>query len=126
MSMRSPLARVRGLGASHSGFEHWRAQRITALALIPLSVWLVASLIALAGAGHAEVAAWMRSPWNAALNVLFIAAFFHHAQLGVQVIIEDYVHDEFLKVATLIGVKFLAVLLAMVSIFAVVQVATGG
>ncbi len=126
MSLRTPLARVRGLGASRDGLAHWRAQRLTALALIPLSVWLVGWLIALAGASHAEVVAWIRSPWNAALHVLFIAAFFHHAQLGVQVIIEDYVQDEFLKVATLVGVKFLAVLLAMISIVAVLQVATGG
>ena len=126
MSMRTPLARVRGLGASHGGLEHWRAQRLTALALIPLSLWFVGSLIALADASHAEVVGWMQSPITAALNVLFIAGFFHHAQLGVQVIIEDYVQDEFLKVATLVAVKFLAVLLAMVSIFAVVMVATGG
>lgn len=126
MTMRTPLARVRGLGASRGGLEHWRAQRLTALALIPLSLWFVGSLIALAGASHSQVVAWMHSPWVAALNVLFIVGFFHHAQLGVQVIIEDYVQDEFLKVTTLIGVKFLAVLLATVSSFAVVMVATGG
>jgi len=126
MGLRTPVARVRGLGASRGGLEHWRAQRLTALALVPLALWFVASMAAHADDGHAALVAWMARPGVAALHVMFIAALFYHAQLGVQVVVEDYVPSDFARITTLVCVKFFSALLAIISILAVVRVATGG
>ncbi len=124
-SLRTPLARVRGLGSAKSGTAHWWAQRLTALALIPLSIWFVASVVALAGAGHADVAAWLGSPVPAGLMILLIVATFHHAQLGLQVVIEDYVHHEGLKVASIVAVKGAAIVLGLISVLSVLSLLFG-
>jgi len=126
MGLRTPIGRVRGLGASRGGLEHWWVQRLTAAALVPLGLWFVVSLVAHAGDSHAAVVAWMAKSWVAALHVMFIAVVFYHAQLGVQVVVEDYVPGHFVRVATLVCVKFLSLLLAIISILAVVRVASGG
>lgn len=125
-SMRTPLARVRGLGSAKEGVHHWWAQRLTAIALVPLSLWFVVSVAGLAGMDHAEAAAWVGSPTVTVLLVLLVAATFWHAQLGVQVVIEDYVHNEAVKLVALIAVKFAAVLLAVATIVAVLRLAFGG
>ena len=125
-SMRTPLARVRGLGSAKEGVHHWWAQRLTALALVPLTLWFVVSVAGLAGMDHAGAVAWIGSPPVTVLLVLLIAATFWHAQLGVRVVIEDYVHSEAVKLVALIAVKFAAVLLAIASIFAVLRLAFGG
>ena len=119
MSMRSPLARVRGLGSAKDGTGHWWAQRLTALALIPLTVWFCVSVIALTGADYAAVAAWVASPVVAGLLILLVAAVFYHAVLGLQVVIEDYVHHEGSKLALLLAVKALAIVLALSGILSV-------
>ncbi|MBM3537573.1 MAG: succinate dehydrogenase, hydrophobic membrane anchor protein [Alphaproteobacteria bacterium] len=126
VSMRSDLARVRGLGPAHDGVGHWWAQRLTALALVPLTLWFVASVVGLAGADHATVAEWIARPLPAVLLVLLIVATFHHAQLGVQVVIEDYVHVEGLKVGLILAVKGLSVLLAVMALFAVLRIFSWG
>lgn len=126
MRLRTPLSQARGLGAAREGLHHWWTQRLTALALIPLSLWLVAALISIVGADYATAAAWVRSPVVAVLLLLFIAAAFHHAQLGMQVVLEDYVHGEWAKVATIILSKFLMIALGFVAGFAVLRVALGG
>jgi succinate dehydrogenase / fumarate reductase, membrane anchor subunit len=126
MSLRSPLARVRGLGSAKEGVEHWWMQRLTAVALVPLSLWFVAAIICHASADHGAMRAWLGSPLVAVPMLLLIAATFHHAQLGIQVVIEDYVHHEGLKVTSLILVKLLAVLLGVASLFAVLKLAFGG
>ncbi|MFQ6023502.1 MAG: succinate dehydrogenase, hydrophobic membrane anchor protein [Acidiferrobacterales bacterium] len=126
MSLRTPLAHVRGLGSAKEGTHHWWMQRLTAVALVPLSLWFVAFIVALATAEHGTVVEWIRSPVVTVLLLLFIVAVFHHAQLGLQVIIEDYVHGEWLKVTSLIIMKFAAVALAFASIVAVLRVAFGG
>jgi succinate dehydrogenase / fumarate reductase membrane anchor subunit len=123
---RSTLGRVRGLGSAKEGVQHWWVQRLTALALIPLSIWLVASLVAHTGASYAAVRAWLGQPVTVGLLVLLLAATFHHAQLGLQVVIEDYVHHEGAKIALLILVKAAAVVLALAGILAVLFVAFGG
>ena len=92
MGFRSPLGKVRGLGSAKDGTHHWWMQRLTALALIPLAIWFVVSVVSLLGQPHAAFLAWVKNPVSATLLVLLIAATFHHAQLGVQVVIEDYVH----------------------------------
>ena len=126
MQFRSPIGRVRGLGSAKDGTQHWWMQRVTALALIPLAIWFVASIVALTGKDHAAFTAWVKNPVSATLLVVLIAATFHHAQLGVQVVIEDYVHGEGTKIASILAVKGLAVLLAGVGIVSVLRIAFGG
>ncbi len=125
-SMRTPMGRVRGLGSAKDGFHHWWMQRLTAVALVPLVLWFVVSVAGMAGMDHAAAVAWIGSPAVTVLLVLLIAATFWHAQLGVQVVIEDYVHGEGCKLAALIAVKFAAVLLAVATIVAVLRLAFGG
>ena len=100
-------------------------QRITAVALVPLAVWLVASLVAIGAADHARTVQWIRSPAVSVALLLTIAAVFHHAQLGMQVIIEDYVHAEAMKIAALIAIKLLAVAVAAIAAFSVLMIAFG-
>lgn len=126
MSFRTPMGRARGLGSARDGAGHWWAQRLTSIALVPLTLWFVASVVSLAGASHAEVAAWLGAPVPAVLMILMIVATFHHAQLGLQVVIEDYVHSEGLKIAGIVLVKFAAAALGLVSVFAVLRIAFGG
>jgi succinate dehydrogenase / fumarate reductase membrane anchor subunit len=124
--MATPLSRARGLGSAKEGVHHWWAQRVTALALVPLALWFVIAVITSTGMSHAEFRAWVGSPFNAVLLVLLIAATFHHAQLGVQVVIEDYIHHEAAKIGLILLAKGLAVLLAALGIFAVLKVALRG
>ena len=126
MSLRTDLGKVRGLGSAKEGTHHWWAQRLTAIALIPLVLWFVASVAGLAGADIGPVRAWIAQPVTAILLVLLIGVTFHHMQLGLQVVIEDYVHAEWLKIAGIILVKFAAVLLAAASAFAVLKIAFAG
>lgn len=123
MTMRTPIARVRGLGSAKNGTHHWWMQRLTAIALVPLTVWFVISVIRFAGADHAQVSTWLASPLTAVLMLLLIVATFHHLQLGLQVVIEDYVHGEAVKLGCIIGVKLASVALAVAAIFAVLKVA---
>lgn len=122
MIRRSQLGRVRGLGSAKTGVDHWWAQRITAVALIPLVIWFVVSVITLTSAPHASVIAWLGNPLSATLMVVLIGATFHHAQLGLQVVIEDYVHSEGSRLALIILVKFAAILLGTGSVIAVLKI----
>ena len=124
--LRSPLGRALGLGSAKEGVEHWWAQRLTSLALIPLSLWFVASVIAHIGTGHAEFSAWLSSPVTAVLMILTVGVTFHHTASGLQVVVEDYVHTEWVKLAVLIAVRFACFVLAAVGIFAVLKIAFGG
>jgi succinate dehydrogenase / fumarate reductase membrane anchor subunit len=126
MSLRSPLGRARGLGSAKSGTDHWWAQRLTALALIPLVIWFVVSMIMVTGADHDAALAFIGSPINAVLLLLLIVAVFWHGQLGLQVVIEDYVHTKWLKVALIIVVKGAAIFLGVASVYAVIAIALGG
>ncbi len=123
MSLRTPLARVRGLGSAKDGTHHWWMQRVTAVALVPLSIWFVVSMIKLTGADHTAVTAWLATPATAVLMLLFIVATFYHLQLGMQVVIEDYVHGEAMKIACLMCVKLGSFALAVASAFSVLKVA---
>ena len=126
MNLRTPLGRVRGLGSAREGAGHWWAQRITSLALVPLVLWFVASLASMTGADHATVAAWMSSRWVAVTMVLLIGVTFYHTQLGLQVVIEDYIHSEWLKLTASMVVKFGSIVLGLLSLFSVFSVALGG
>jgi succinate dehydrogenase / fumarate reductase membrane anchor subunit len=119
MSLRSPLGRVRGLGSAKDGTTHWWAQRLTALALIPLTVWFCGAVVSMTGADYPAVAAWIASPVVAGLLVLLIATTFYHAALGLQVVIEDYVHGEMPKIVLVLIVKALAIVLALSGILSV-------
>ncbi len=125
MSLRSPLGRVRGLGSAKEGVNHWWAQRLTALALIPLAVWFVISLLVLTGADHAAVRAWAASPVVAGLLILLLIATFYHAYLGLQVVVEDYVHGEGLKLLLLLTIKGAAWLLAVIGVVSVLVLLLG-
>jgi len=125
MSLRSPLARARGLGAAHNGTHHWWIQRLTSIALLPLLLWFAVSFASLAAADHATASAWLRGPINAILMLALIASLFHHMQLGLQVVIEDYVHGHALKFVALIAIKYGTALLAIAAVFAVLKVAFG-
>ena len=126
MEMRSPLARVRGLGSSNDGIHHWWVQRLTGLALIPLVLWFVFYAVALASADLATVKAWVGAHYNPVLLILLIICMFHHGQLGLQVVIEDYIHKESVKVTSLLLVKGGALLLGACSAFAVLRLTFEG
>ena len=125
MSLRTQLARVRGLGSAKEGTDHWWGQRLSAIALVPLTIWFVASVAALAGADHQTLTDWVSSPLVASVLVLLVIATFYHAYLGLQVVIEDYVHHEGVKIASLILVKGASILLAVVGILSVLVLLFG-
>ena len=125
MKFRTPLARVRGLGSARAGTHHWWMQRLTAIALVPLSMWFVASLISVVSADHATVIAWLHSPLVAILCCALIVATFYHGQLGLQVVLEDYVHSEWLKLTGIVLMNLLSLLLAATCLFAVLSIAFG-
>lgn len=126
MSLETRLARVRGLGSAKDGTHHWWAQRVTAVALVPLTLWFAISVAGMAGGTYAEAAAWVGAPLNTVLLLLLIAATFHHLQLGIQVVLEDYVHAEGAKIVALMLVKFACAILAVASGYAVLRVAFVG
>ena len=121
--LRSPLGRALGLGSAKEGVEHWWRQRTTALALVPLTIWCVIWVIAMAGADLAAMVAWMHNPISAVLMIVLIVATFYHAALGLQVVIEDYVHSEGLRLATLIVMRGLCVLFVVRGVLAVLTLA---
>ncbi len=122
---RTPLKNVRGLGAAKTGTEHFVYQRLTATALVVLATWFLIFVLSLVGADHATASAAIAKPWNAIPVVGLLIAMFWHAQIGLQVILEDYIHNSLLALALQTLVKFIAVLGAIVSIFAVVRIALG-
>jgi succinate dehydrogenase / fumarate reductase membrane anchor subunit len=115
--MRSQLGRARGLGSAKSGSANWWAERLTSVALLPLALYFVVSVILLRGAGHAAMVAYMAEPWNAVLFLLLIGAMFSHLSMGMQAVIEDYVHHDAQRIASLLAVKggiwFLALICAV-------------
>lgn len=122
-AMRTGLGRARGLGSAKDGVGHWWAQRASALALVPLTLWFVFGIVALAGSPQPRVQAWIGHPVNSVLLLLLLAATFHHLVLGVQVVIEDYIHHEGGKLALLLGVKALAWLFGLAGVLAVLRIA---
>lgn len=125
MSLQTPLARVRGLGSAKEGVHHWWAQRLTAVALAPLSLWFIYSLVIVTGADYATVVSWLATPLNAVLMLLFIISLYYHVVLGIQVVIEDYIDSEWQKIVCLILVKFLAWLAGLSAAIAILKVYLG-
>lgn len=125
MSLRSPLNRARGLGSAKEGVHHFWVQRVSAVALIPLTLWFVFSVAQLSSASYAAVKHWVSSPSVTVALVLFIATMLYHSVLGVQVVIEDYVAGEGRKLVLLLLSKFAHAVLAAAGIFAVLKIALG-
>lgn len=125
MSLRTPLHEARGLGSAKEGVGHWWNQRLTAIALVPLTLWFGFSVALLGTADYYTVVDWIAHPVNAVLLTLLLAVGFWHGALGIQVVIEDYVASEWKKITLLLLVQFAAAVLALAGIFAVLYIALG-
>jgi len=125
MSMRTPLGRVRGLGSAKSGTEHWWLQRVTAIANIPLVIFLVFFVIRHLGASRAEIVASIANPFVAILLALTFVSVLWHMRLGLQVVIEDYVHGHVAKFASLLANSFVTVLLGVAALYAILKMSFG-
>jgi succinate dehydrogenase / fumarate reductase, membrane anchor subunit len=123
MSLRSPLGKVRGLGSARNGTHHWWMQKVTAVALIPLTIWFVSSIVQMTQADYGTVVKWMSSPVVAVLLVLFIITGMYHLKLGLQVIIEDYFHTEGAKIALQLLITFGCVLVGTAAVFSILKIA---
>jgi succinate dehydrogenase / fumarate reductase membrane anchor subunit len=123
MSLRSPLGRVLGRGAAGEGVHHWWLQRVTAIALIPLTLWFAGSLLGLPLQSHAEVRGWLGQPWIAVPAILLVVTLAWHSKLGVQVVIEDYVHGKGAKTTLLLLSIFTHVGAAVAGTFAILVLA---
>ncbi len=125
-NLRNPLARVLGQGSAKEGVHHWWVQRLTSVALVPLTVWFVVSLLSLPSLDHATVVAWMGQLWTAVFLILLVLTAAWHSQLGVRVVVEDYVHGSGAKALTLALVTFFHVVVAVAGVLAILKVALGG
>ena len=119
-SMRSELGRVRGLGSAHHGIQHWWLQRLSAIALVPLTIWFLYSVL---NTTPETAAHFIAQPLNALLAALLVVCTFQHMQLGLQVVIEDYVHDTAWKFFGLIAVKFLSFGIAAACLLSIILIA---
>jgi len=126
MSLRSPLSKAIGLGSAKHGFSHWWLQRVTAIALVPLVVWFVVSVISLIGGSHSDAVTWLSSPFNATIMLLFVLSALFHGQTGLQVVIEDYIHIKWLNLSLLLLIKFAAAIMAVLATISVLKVVLGG
>ena len=126
MSLRTPLGKVLGRGSAGDGTSHWWVQRVTAIALIPLTLWFVASLIAFAGSDYATFILWLRAPFVTVLMVLLLIALFHHMSLGLRVLIEDYVHSDWARISAVVATQLTCYALASAGIFAALRISFSG
>jgi len=124
-TFRTELGRVRGLGSAKEGVHHWWMQRVSAIALVPLTLWFVSALVAHTGADYATTRGWLGAPATFGLMLLLVGATFYHAQLGVQVVIEDYVHHEGWKIALILLTKLASLALVLGAIVALLVIAFG-
>ena len=120
---RSQLGRARGVGAGHSGVGHWRAERITSIALVPLTLWFIYAMLHLLGEPQPAVAAWVGNPINATLLLVLIAITFQHMHLGLQVVCEDYVSNKWQMALMILGAKAASLVLGLLASVAVLKMA---
>ena len=125
MSLRTPLGRVLGLGSAKDGASHWWGQRVSAVALLLLGLWFAFALATMSGFSHAEVIAFVAKPINGVLLLLLTAALAYHSYLGIQVVIEDYIHAPGSKVLSLLLSRFLHALLGVAGIYAILKIGLG-
>ena len=126
MSLRSPLSRVLGSGSAKEGTDHWWEQRVTAIALVILGAWFLLSIRGLDSYSEANLVNWMADPMNAVMLLLLTITLVWHSLLGVQVVIEDYVHGPAIKLVSLLLSKFAHVFLGIAAVFAILRVSLGG
>jgi len=124
--LRSPLAKAKGLGASSDATHHFWIQRLTALALIPLTLWLGFSVAMLPDANYATVVTWLQSPFNAVMMSLVVILGFHHAHLGMQVIFEDYISNQSKRITAILAVKFISYFMMALGVYSILKIALGG
>ena len=122
--MRSPLGRALGLGSARDGVEDWWLERISAVALVPLTIWFTVLIVVHTGDDYAALIAWLRTPLTTTLMVLLLIALFQHSALGLQVVIEDYVHSG-IKIPLLVGMRLGCLALAVAGIVAILKIALG-
>jgi succinate dehydrogenase / fumarate reductase, membrane anchor subunit len=120
--MRSPLGRAAWLGSAKEGVEHWWQERVTAVALVPLTLWFVASIVAHGGSDYAVLVAWLKTPFATLMIMLLLIALFYHTALGLQVVIEDYVHSA-VKIPALVSMRLGCLVCAVAGILAMAQIA---
>ncbi len=125
MSLQSPLRKALGLGSAKEGVGHWWAQRLTAIALVPLGLWFVFSMLGLDYGSYDIVRAWIAAPAHAILLILLLVTLLYHACLGLQVVIEDYLQGV-ARVVALIGMQFMVIVMAAGGLYAVVVISVGG
>lgn len=125
MSLRTPLGRVLGLGTAREGTEHWWAQRVSAVALLLLGAWFVIAIVLLDSLDYAAAVAFVGAPWNGVLLTLLSVMLAYHSYLGVQVVVEDYVHAPGIKVVSLMLSRFAHILVAVAAVYAVLRVGIG-
>ena len=126
MAHDTPIKRVRGLGSAHHGAHHWLVQRFTAIGNLVLSIWLIASIIGLPDLGYATVSKWLAQPVSATAMILLVISTFWHARLGLQVLIEDYLHNSGTKFAALAALNLAVIGGGAYAIFSVASLAFGG
>ena len=124
-NMRSPLARATGLGSAREGTGTWWAERVSAVVLVPLTLWFFGSIIAHTGSDYSSFVAWVRAPLVTTMMILLLVALFHHTALGLQVVIEDYVHSD-AKFATMIAMRLGCAALGIAGIVATLRIAFSG
>lgn len=125
VSYRTPLARARGLGSAKHGAGHWLSERVTSVALVPLSLWAVVAALSLSKTGYDGAVAWLHNPANAVLSVLLLAVGFQHMHAGLRVVVEDYIHTPLNRSLLLLANLFVCVLGASLAIFCILKVAFG-
>jgi len=125
MNYRTSLANVLGLGSAKTGSHHWWMQRISAIALIPLTFWMVAFIKQLSDADHSQISAWLAEPLNSLLAVSFVIAAFYHAALGLQTVVEDYVQNEAYKITSIWIIKLGFLFLALASLLSILRIILG-
>ena len=121
-TMKSDLAKVQGLGSAKHGVGHWKLQRVSAIGMIPLILWFIPSLMLTIISGYNEAILWIQNPFNATGLILLLGTIFFHASLGLQVVIEDYVHSEGLKIISITFIKLLSIRLGVLSILCVLKI----
>jgi succinate dehydrogenase / fumarate reductase membrane anchor subunit len=125
VSLRSPLGRVLGLGAAKDGVSHWWAQRLSAVALVPLTIWFLSSLLRLDVSNAESMRGWLAAPVNTVGALLLVLVLCVHSRLGLQVVVEDYVHQPGTKLVSLVLIDFTHIVAAAIGVFAIVRIAFG-
>jgi succinate dehydrogenase / fumarate reductase membrane anchor subunit len=122
-SLQTPLHKVRGLGASHSGTGHFWRQRVTAVALVPLGLWFTYAILGLTGTNEVAILSFLARPWNALLMAAFATTMLYHMSLGLQEVVDDYVHGTIVKIFCLLLIRFVTIATTVTCIFALIRIA---